>query len=111
MTATVVAGWETASSIPLRSVIAPRRAGTMTCAVCWVAAALRSASALHDAEPAGAQAGEGEHAQEDREEEADPPLDQPHALSRPALRSVWSVPPVVGTAVAAGITGAGVAVA
>ena len=51
---------------------------------------------LDDAEPAGAQAGEGEHAQEDREEEADPPLDQPHALSRPALRSVSSVPPVAG---------------
>src|SRR4051812_33779945 len=41
----VVAGWETASSMPLRSVIAPRSAGTTTCATCWVAAALRSASA------------------------------------------------------------------
>src|SRR4051794_9008547 len=40
-----MAGWETASSIPLRSVIAPRSAGTTTCASCWVAAALRSASA------------------------------------------------------------------
>src|SRR3954462_9599963 len=41
----VVAGWETASSMPLRSVIAPRSAGTVTCASCWVAATLRRASA------------------------------------------------------------------
>ena len=42
----------------------------------------------HDAEPAGADAGEGQHAQEDREEEADPPLDQPHGVN-PSVRPRW----------------------
>ncbi len=37
--AIVDAGWETASSTPRRSVIAPRRAGTTTSDFCWVAAA------------------------------------------------------------------------
>jgi hypothetical protein len=32
----------------------------------------------HDAQPAGAGAGQEEHAEEDREEQADAPLDQPH---------------------------------
>src|SRR3954465_14955966 len=41
----VVAGWETASSMPLRSVIAPRSAGTTTCATCWGAGALRGGAA------------------------------------------------------------------
>jgi hypothetical protein len=37
--AIVVAGWETASSTPLRSVIEPRRAGTTMSDTCCVAAA------------------------------------------------------------------------
>src|SRR5215203_3445640 len=44
--AMVVAGWETASSVPVRSVIAPRRAGTIRSASCWVAAARLSVPAL-----------------------------------------------------------------
>ena len=45
-------------------------------AFCWVAAADWSAFGAHDAEPAGAGAGEHEHAEEDGEEQADAPLDQ-----------------------------------
>ena len=44
--AIVIAGWETASSVPVRSVIAPRRAGTIRSASCWVAAACLSVPAL-----------------------------------------------------------------
>ena len=51
--AIVIAGWETASSMPLRSVIAPRRAGTTRSASCWVAAALLERAGLDDAEPGG----------------------------------------------------------
>ena len=42
---------------------------------------------LDDAEPRGAEPGEAEHAQEDREEEADPSFDQPHAVNRWGLSS------------------------
>ena len=56
LAATVIAGWETASSVPVRSVIAPRRAGTMTSDSCWVAAASLRVFALttpsHAARPA-----------------------------------------------------------
>src|SRR3954454_2980723 len=35
---TVTESSETASSVPLRSVIVPRRAGTSTCSTCWASA-------------------------------------------------------------------------
>ena len=48
---TSLAGSETASSTPLRSVIEPRCAGSATSATCCVAAALRRVSALDEPDP------------------------------------------------------------
>ena len=121
--ATLIAGCETASSSPLRSVIAPRRAGTVSVAFCCVAAAPRSASALTTPSHSALPAGEAEADEEEREDEPDASLDQAHQrmADRLAARS-RSAGAVVGALVtrrgrggrgtgAAVATGAGVAVA
>ena len=83
--AIVTAGWETASSVPSRSKILPRRAGTMTWDSCCTAAACLSVG-LDDAEPARPSPPEDEQGEEDGEQEADAALDEPHGLFLTAVR-------------------------
>ena len=73
-----LAGSDTASSVPVRSVIEPRCAGSATSTTCCVAAAFLRVLALTSADPARAQDGEAEEDEEDREEQADAPLRQAH---------------------------------
>ena len=89
----VVAGSETASSTPLRSVIVPRCAGTATSLdlLAWRRRCAERA-ALERAELAARARRRGEQDEEDREEQADAALDQAHRLAR-RVRAAGRRPP------------------
>ena len=70
----------TASSVPLQSVIAPRRAGCEQVGLLLGGRGLLERARLDDAEPGGAGSADDEQAQEDREEQPDPALDQLHQM-------------------------------
>ena len=75
---TVTESSETASSTPLRSTIVPRRAGSAMSSICWLTARSDSEPGSHRAEPGGAQGRQPEQQQEEREQQADAALDEPH---------------------------------
>ena len=86
MAKTVTASSETASSTPLRSKIVPRRAGSAMSSICWLTARSDSEPALTVPSQVARSGGERRAEQEEREQQADAPLDEAHGRRpRPPL--------------------------
>ena len=96
-----MAGSETASSSPVRSVIAPRRAGTTILRLLLRGGGAAQRVGLDDPEPHGLGGGDAEPEEEQGEDESDAALDQAH-LGRGGCGGRAGGGVVVGAVVATG---------